>query len=791
MQANALPGAVVVEPHVGHEHGLIVAWSSAAELESVTSSGEPIRVDVREGAAQIGFMFDADHDVLLEAIGFDAAGRVMQRVPVEVTWREGVLHVGRAIFDAPVSAVELAGVDGLQALRVEFFAEQRARLDLPRASELPFVEESPRVLVGDDLGQVSQGATLPSFVVTRSAWGARNPSAVCGSDHTPRLITIHHTVTPTSESNVPARMRQIQAYHIDSNGWCDIGYHFLVGQDGRVYQGRSSEERTGSHVGGANTNNVGVSYIGTYTTDIPIDSMFAAGGQIVRWLSDTFGIARNRQNIKGHREQGSTACPGNALYPLLQRIIDEANGGGTTPEPEPEPTWAVELDARWVSVSDVWASGSSAGISDVFPTDTVLVEFLLTNNSAQPIRGVELGYFFESPWLTATDWRIESDHPAYDRATWTVNSADSSPSNPARDALGVEGSLVMDAFSPRETKRVRVTLRAGDPSIGRVDQPDARVWLRNINGVYGPQTDFFTAPSTNELGRNVNDFVELDILSTDAWFFDETASAADTEGWAAAGGAESVSQSGDGTLSVVASAPAPTVESPAWTELDADRFTELVLASTGFDGPRTMQLYWVHAGESWSAARSVQFAADGDGSVQQVRVLLGEHPEWYGTISALRLSPAIDAPVGASDSRLYEIDYLYFQNGAGETSDPRVRASTATPAETTWPDEGEGPVVTPDAGPAAPDAGGSDGGSITPDAGPAPSNDTSTDDAAPSGTDATGGDRTSNDDDRPARDDVTVASTSSCSASSSPTSFGGNSGLWLLLLLALRRRARR
>jgi hypothetical protein len=793
--ANALNGAVVVAAHEGHEHGLIVAWDSADDLSTALDAGDGmLHFDTPQGVEQLGFMFDADHDVLLEATGFTLAGERLGPMPVDVTWSEGALHAGRLLFGQPVAQVEISGALGLDALRVELLEETRANPELPTAAQLPFVEESPRVLVGDDLGQVSQGATLPSFVVTRSAWGARNPSAVCGDAHTPSMITIHHTVTPTAESDVPARMRQTQAYHIDSNGWCDIGYHFLIGQDGRVYQGRSSEERTGAHAGGANFNNVGVSYLGTYTTDVPNDSMFTAGAQIVRWLSDTFGITLNRQNVKGHREVGttSTECPGNALYPRIQRIIDEALGGGTTPDPDP--TYAVTLDARWSGLSDIWTGGSSAGVSDAFPDDRVVVEFLLTNNSPEPIRGVELGYFFENPWLTPVDWKIESDYPAYDRATWAVNSADSSPSNPARDALGGTGFLVMDAFSPRETKRVTITLKVGDPSIGRVDQPDARVWLRNITGIYGPQTDFFTAPSNNSLGRNVNDYVELDILSTDAWFFDETGSDADIEGWSVADSSmvEAAQQNGEGMLAIQARGPAPSVESPAWTELDADRFTELVVASRSHDGARTMQLYWARSGQEWNASRSVQFAAAGDSSIQQVRALLGEHPEWYGTITALRLVPAIAAPVGATDRRWHDVDYLYFQNDAGETSDPRVRASTAPATETTWPDGTDEPVG-PDAGP-GPDAGtgadagsfdtGADAGTIGPDGSSSP--DVSSESDAGE-FDVSGGGR-NDDDDRPARDNEPVASSSSCSAS--PSSSGWTSSFYLLLLLGLRRRRR-
>ena len=33
-------------------------------------------------------------------------------------------------------------------------------------------------------------------------------------------------------------MKGIQNYHMDSRGWSDIGYNFLVGEDGRIYEVR-------------------------------------------------------------------------------------------------------------------------------------------------------------------------------------------------------------------------------------------------------------------------------------------------------------------------------------------------------------------------------------------------------------------------------------------------------------------------------------------------------------------------------------------------------------------------
>ncbi|MDP2345205.1 MAG: N-acetylmuramoyl-L-alanine amidase [Deltaproteobacteria bacterium] len=176
----------------------------------------------------------------------------------------------------------------------------------------------------------TQGLAADGLVVTRSGWGARPRS--CGPRHTPQRLTIHHTVTPNNDSmSMPARMRQIQAFHIDGRGWCDVGYHFLIGQDGKVYQGRV-ENITGAHAANANTNNVGISFIGDFTSKIPPDNMLNAAAKIMKSMSRTYGITLNRTMVKGHRQVGttSTSCPGNQLYNRLQNLIDRAKNASTS-----------------------------------------------------------------------------------------------------------------------------------------------------------------------------------------------------------------------------------------------------------------------------------------------------------------------------------------------------------------------------------------------------------------------------------------------------------------------------
>jgi hypothetical protein len=750
------------DPHAGDDPGRVVWFNDGAALEAALVQGG-LTLERGTPFAQVGVMFDhADPGPVLASVrGTD--GRWSAPQPVEITWREGVVHVGRLLLDAPATAIRVEGLAGASYGYLEFFETVVARPEAPTAAQLglaPHSEPMPLPWLGDGqpplrapasdlaapgaapadapafdgLATVGQAAALPDFVVTRAGWGARSPDLVCGEAHDPYWITIHHTATPFPDTiSTAQRLRGVQAFHMDSNGWCDIGYHFLVGPDGTVYQGRSSEERTGAHVGGANTNNVGVSYIGDFTTAVPPTAMIEGGAKIVRWLSDTFTIPLDRDRLRGHRQWGSTSCPGDQLYSRLETILTEAGGTDPGPDPDPDPTAAVDLDVRWVALSDRHTGGSSSGVLDTLEGQRWQAEVLLTNRSPGPIRGVELGFSFEAPYLNPVNWSITTDHPRYDQATWAVNSADTEPTNPPRDGLAGTGRLVMHAFSSGETKRVLLDFAGAPPSIGQADQPDLRVWLRNINDVYGPQTRFDTAPTLNLLGRNVNDFVEVDILSEDAWFFDAPADPDNTEGWVGDDAATTgdVVLNAQGMLAVEARGATPTVRAPSWTRIDADRFDELVLLHQAHEGDHTLQLSWTRDGERFDASRTVRFAMPGDSIVRTARLPMGEHPEWRGDITGLRLVLNLNAEVGADVSPWYDVDALYLQSSIDRsTTDPRgpFVDQPTTPIDWADLDPGEDVGPAPDAGSdtgPGPDAGPSDDVSPGPDAGP--SDDTSPD----------------------------------------------------------------
>jgi len=76
-------------------------------------------------------------------------------------------------------------------------------------------------------------------------------------------ITLHCSDTPNGKWIDPL---EVKRWHVDGNGWDDIGYHYLINVDGNVSSfatgvGRALNKQ-GAHVAGENKNNIGICLIG-------------------------------------------------------------------------------------------------------------------------------------------------------------------------------------------------------------------------------------------------------------------------------------------------------------------------------------------------------------------------------------------------------------------------------------------------------------------------------------------------------------------------------------------------
>ena len=117
-------------------------------------------------------------------------------------------------------------------------------------------------------------------------------------------IVLHHTGAEEKDT------AQVRRYHIQSLGWRDIGYNYVIERDGRIVTGRSLSI-AGAHCrdGQMNTKGIGVALLGNMENHVPQSAQYSALINHLAALSRQHGIPIS--NILGHKEVPSaTACPG-------------------------------------------------------------------------------------------------------------------------------------------------------------------------------------------------------------------------------------------------------------------------------------------------------------------------------------------------------------------------------------------------------------------------------------------------------------------------------------------------
>jgi len=167
-----------------------------------------------------------------------------------------------------------------------------------------------------------------------------NPSAI-----NPTHIVVHHSAGQTSSSDFAAVVRSYWDYHVNSRGWADIGYNWLVDPNGIIYEGRGDRIR-GAHSPCMNAVSTGICFIGNYEGATQPSSVgMQALKDLIVWdatdknidvLSSGYvsALGGSIEHISGHKDGfdqypnancTSTACPGANLHNKLQSIRNDVS----------------------------------------------------------------------------------------------------------------------------------------------------------------------------------------------------------------------------------------------------------------------------------------------------------------------------------------------------------------------------------------------------------------------------------------------------------------------------------
>uniref|UniRef100_A0A1A9W385 Peptidoglycan recognition protein family domain-containing protein n=1 Tax=Glossina brevipalpis TaxID=37001 RepID=A0A1A9W385_9MUSC len=168
-------------------------------------------------------------------------------------------------------------------------------------------------------------------LVTRDEWNARPH----GDSLVPLNIPVERVIVCHTASDIcetldacKYRVNVIQNLHMDSMDFDDIGYNFLLGSDGRIYEGRGWDLQ-GAHTKGYNENSLGIAFIGTFNTSKPNDAQLRAFSFLIEEAVRLKKLVANYK-LYGARQFAPTESPGSAFYEMIQtwpHWTNEVNNG--------------------------------------------------------------------------------------------------------------------------------------------------------------------------------------------------------------------------------------------------------------------------------------------------------------------------------------------------------------------------------------------------------------------------------------------------------------------------------
>ena len=212
-------------------------------------------------------------------------------------------------------------------------------------------------------------------IVLRASWGGDLvPPRTRPAYGTVNLAVVHHTESANeyTQAQAPGVVLAITKFHRDTRGWNDVGYNYLVDRFGTIYEGRAGGVELpviGAHAQGFNGVSTGISVIGSFTASEPPAAAVDAVARLIGWRLPLAGIPVSGQvtvrsgggslakfragaavtlpRICGHRDVGSTDCPGNRLYADLDDIRTRAQSRAGTPVVRPEVTLGAAARVRY------------------------------------------------------------------------------------------------------------------------------------------------------------------------------------------------------------------------------------------------------------------------------------------------------------------------------------------------------------------------------------------------------------------------------------------------------------
>lgn len=191
-------------------------------------------------------------------------------------------------------------------------------------------------------------------IVSRAQWGADETKMNWDPEEINDLkaTTITHTVTTNNytEETTKDEINAIYNYHASVLDWGDIGFHFLVSNFGKIFEGRTGSIaglNVAAHTYGFNKTSLGIAALGNFEPNVagipatsPSDELLSSMANVISWKLGQYnvktegkvtlthsgnGSTKTVDVIHGQKDLQSTLSPGKYLYEKLPQIRQMVN----------------------------------------------------------------------------------------------------------------------------------------------------------------------------------------------------------------------------------------------------------------------------------------------------------------------------------------------------------------------------------------------------------------------------------------------------------------------------------
>ena len=504
---------------------LVPAWIAPARtITTPVTMARSVGLDRAVAGRSMGALplaFPATH------IAFSWTGsedvEISYRTDPEADWR-----VAPIAHDADAGNTHYTGV-----LAVERPSRLEWAVATPGGSVSDLTLDYLNTLDGDRISRripaVAGAAAKTPKIITRAEWGAdeslkRTTGGCKRQFHPLQQLFVHHTAGANFDDRPKATMRAIYWYHVVRQGWCDIGYNFVVSYDGRIFEGRwardyspwevhDSENKkgrpvVGAHVDGYNSGSVGISVMGNFETAKPSPATRQALAELLAWEVDRHDLEprgshsyRNPESgdtrtlpwIAGHRDADMTSCPGDHLYRKLRATRRDAAavmGAGKT-----STSVTISASAKRITYGETATVGGTLTDKNGLPLTSRTIRTYLKQGkndwiegpeattasdgtfafTVQPDANLKLAAIYDGD---GTTWGSEADVKVKVGPLVTIQAEGATPDPlgtyhypPGTAQVGFSGS-VTPAHAGKEV-RVRIAKLQSDGSFPRIDEGPA------------------------------------------------------------------------------------------------------------------------------------------------------------------------------------------------------------------------------------------------------------------------------------------------------------------------------